>query len=102
MNDITQITAQEIDLLFKGEVSPDLILEILSKPGVIIDECEVDYDQFSQWWSYALEGLIEHEPQTPSGGLPIRPIMFGGRLSLEPLTIGVLPKIQMRMMNYDT
>ena len=65
MNDITQITAQEIDLLFKGEVSPDLILEILSKPGVIIDECEVDYDQFSQWWSYALEGLIEHEPQTP-------------------------------------
>jgi len=65
MNDITRITPEEIAELLGSEINPGLVLEILAKPAVIIDDCEVDAEQFSQWWSYALEGMIDSLEQSP-------------------------------------
>lgn len=85
MNDITKITNEQIVELFGDTVDPNLIQEILTKPAVIIDECEVDYDQFSQWFSYALEGLIEAEEQSPEWWTAYRANEAWGRDIAEAL-----------------
>lgn len=47
-----------------GDVSLSLVREIINKPYCVDADGYVDGEQFAQWFSYALEGMIDADEET--------------------------------------
>lgn len=64
MNINELITDDELEYCFEGSSNVDMVREILTKPGVVVEDNVVDIEQFAEWFAYAIEGFIDAEEGT--------------------------------------
>jgi hypothetical protein len=64
MKNVTSLSDNELHDCFDGTTSPELVREIIEKPGVITDTGAVDANQFAQWFAHSLQDLIDADPTT--------------------------------------
>ena len=61
IKNVFELTDEELEDCVDGSTNIDMVREILSKQGVVLDGGLVDPEVFADWFAYGVEGYIDAE-----------------------------------------